>query len=169
VAHGAFTKVLLAVDTIYLFINRAQVVVLAARHAIPAVYWQRAFPDAGGLIANRALQIATGRSDSMRDRSSRARIRPTCQVMQATKVRIRDFPAGRYPEREPAARKPMGGGRQRLKRLQLLAGRLLLALRRVRREGAHGRSQASGGARARPRASQAQGRRAWLSPAKMSR
>jgi putative ABC transport system substrate-binding protein len=30
---------------------RVQVSVLAARHAIPAIYWDRAFPDAGGLMS----------------------------------------------------------------------------------------------------------------------
>jgi putative tryptophan/tyrosine transport system substrate-binding protein len=34
-----------------IFARRVQVTILAARHAVPAIYWDRAFPDAGGLMS----------------------------------------------------------------------------------------------------------------------
>ena len=34
-----------------IFARRVKVTILAARHALPAIYWDRAYPDAGGLMS----------------------------------------------------------------------------------------------------------------------
>src|SRR5439155_23323606 len=42
----------LLVDPSPLFMGlRAHIATLAARHAVPAIYWDRAFPEAGGLMS----------------------------------------------------------------------------------------------------------------------
>ena len=42
--------VLVAIDPLF-FSIRAQLIALAARHALPAIYWDREFVEAGGLIS----------------------------------------------------------------------------------------------------------------------
>jgi putative ABC transport system substrate-binding protein len=63
------TDALLAGPDVLFFVRRVQLVTLAARHAIPAIYWFREFADAGGLMsygasladAHRQVGVYTGR------------------------------------------------------------------------------------------------------------
>jgi putative ABC transport system substrate-binding protein len=52
---------LLVVSNLYFFIRRDQLVALAARHAIPAIYERREFAETGGLISYGANFMAVGR------------------------------------------------------------------------------------------------------------
>jgi putative ABC transport system substrate-binding protein len=63
------TDALLAGPDALFFVRRVQLVTLATRHAIPAIYWFREFADAGGLMtygaslpdAHRQVGVYTGR------------------------------------------------------------------------------------------------------------
>ena len=49
-AQRRASGVLVAIDPLF-FSIRAQLIALAARHALPAIYWDREFVEAGGLIS----------------------------------------------------------------------------------------------------------------------
>ena len=64
----------------FIFIRRAQIAQLAARHAVPAIYYDREFAVSGGLITyGTDLPSAGGRAAAMSRASSRARNRPSCR------------------------------------------------------------------------------------------
>jgi putative ABC transport system substrate-binding protein len=52
---------LLIVSTPFFYIQRDKLIALAARHAIPAMYWSREFPAVGGLMS-----YGTSRTDAFR-------------------------------------------------------------------------------------------------------
>ena len=60
-------------------VHRELIVTLAARHKLPAVYFDRVFAVAGGLISYGPDYISTGARPLMSIASSRARSRPTCR------------------------------------------------------------------------------------------
>ena len=60
--------------------RREQLVALASRHAVPAIYEWREFPAAGGLISyGTSLTASIARSAFTPERSSRAPSRPICR------------------------------------------------------------------------------------------
>ena len=60
--------------------HRNLIVALAARHKLPAIYFERFFVAGGGLISyGPDLSISTGARPAMSIASSRARSRPTCR------------------------------------------------------------------------------------------
>ena len=60
--------------------HRDLIIALAARHKLPAVYFDRSFVAAGGLISyGPDLIDSTGARPAMSTASSRARSRPTCR------------------------------------------------------------------------------------------
>ena len=62
------------------FVHRDLIVTLAARHKLPAVYFQRIFVTSGGLISYGAdFSTSTGARPATSTGSSRARSRPTCR------------------------------------------------------------------------------------------
>jgi hypothetical protein len=70
---------LVTVDAFFLA-RRALIVTLAARHALPTVYFAREFADIGGLISyGTKVDYTHELSASIRAASSKARNRPTCR------------------------------------------------------------------------------------------
>jgi len=70
---------LVTVDSFF-FTRRALIVTLAARHALPTIYFRREFAEIGGLVSTeRALTTYTSSSASIPAASSKARNRPTCR------------------------------------------------------------------------------------------
>src|SRR5262249_27462262 len=68
---------LITVDAFF-YNRRALIVTLAARHALPTVYFAREFAEIGGLISyGRTLTTNTSSSASIRVAYSKARNRPT--------------------------------------------------------------------------------------------
>ena len=60
--------------------RRTQILTLAARHALPAIYGSRAWADAGGLMSyGPLLMTRVAKPASTPAASSRARSRPTCR------------------------------------------------------------------------------------------
>jgi putative ABC transport system substrate-binding protein len=68
-------------DDARLFGQRAQILTLAARHAVPAIYFSRDWAAAGGLLSYGLPSIEQGRAKpaSIPDASSRARNPQTCR------------------------------------------------------------------------------------------
>ena len=62
------------------YVHRALIITLAARHRLPAVYFQRSFSPSGGLISyGPDPSTIIGAPPATSTASSRARSRPTCR------------------------------------------------------------------------------------------
>ena len=71
---------LIVTASVSAFVHRNLIVTLAARHKLPAVYYERYFAAAGGLISyGPAISSSTASPPATSIASSRARNRPTCR------------------------------------------------------------------------------------------
>ena len=70
-------------------VHRELIIELAARHKLPAIYWDRFYVAGGGLISYGAdASISTGTRPATSTASSRARSRPTCRCRLPTKYEL---------------------------------------------------------------------------------